>query len=164
MEGLYQLGRGLFMPEELPLLMGATDAGEGLEALGDFASSHVASAARWGAAQVALLESTRYLRNQLLRDSDWASMAHSVELRTPLVDARLSEELCPYIESFVHGRGKQLLAECPERPLPRAILARDKTGFGLPLDAWLRAATPPSATPAPWARRWARYLGERWAA
>ena len=49
------------------------------------ASSRVAATARHGAAQVALLESTRYLRNQLLRDSDWASMAHSVELRTPLV-------------------------------------------------------------------------------
>ena len=33
------------------------------------------------------IESTTYLRNQLLRDSDWASMDHSVELRTPLADA-----------------------------------------------------------------------------
>ena len=32
------------------------------------------------------MESQIYLRNQLLRDSDWASMYHSIELRTPLVD------------------------------------------------------------------------------
>lgn len=165
LEGLYQLGRGLFLPQELPLLMGADAAHEGLEALGDFASSRAANAARSGAAQVALLESTRYLRNQLLRDSDWASMAHSVELRTPFVDARLSEALCPYLESFASGAGKRLLAACPERPLPPAIVARDKTGFGLPLDAWLRSALPrSSARPTSWARRWARYLGEQWAA
>ena len=165
LEGLYQLGRGLFMPEELPLLMGASAACEGLEALGDFASSHAAAAARAGAAQVGLLESTRYLRNQLLRDSDWASMAHSVELRTPLVDSRLSEELAPYLESFARGRGKRLLAACPERPLPRAIVARGKTGFGLPLGTWLLDAMPKSPVRAhtPWARRWARYLGECWA-
>jgi asparagine synthase (glutamine-hydrolysing) len=164
LEGLYQLRRGLFMPEELPRLMGASAAREGLEALGDFASSRVAAAARHGTAQVALLESTRYLRNQLLRDSDWASMAHSVELRTPLVDARLSEELYPYLESFADGHGKRLLAECPERPLPSLVIGRDKTGFGLPLETWLRSATAPTPARAqvPWARRWARYLGERW--
>jgi asparagine synthase (glutamine-hydrolysing) len=166
LEGLYQLRRGLFMPDELPLLMGASAAREGLEALGDFASSGLAATARRGTAQVALLESTRYMRNQLLRDSDWASMAHSVELRTPLVDARLSEALCPYLESFTEGEGKRLLAECPERPLPSSVVGRQKTGFGLPLDAWLRTVTATSRAPlhAPWARRWAHYLGERWSA
>ena len=39
------------------------------------------------------LESIYYLRNQLLRDSDWASMYHGVELRTPLVDITLLEDL-----------------------------------------------------------------------
>ena len=40
-------------------------------------------------ARVAALESSLYLRNQLLRDMDWASMAHSLEVRVPLVDAHL---------------------------------------------------------------------------
>ena len=35
------------------------------------------------------LEKRLYLRNQLLRDADWAGMAHGVEIRVPLVDARL---------------------------------------------------------------------------
>ena len=36
-----------------------------------------------------MLESSLYMRNQLLRDTDWASMAHSLEVRVPLVDSKL---------------------------------------------------------------------------
>jgi asparagine synthase (glutamine-hydrolysing) len=136
LEGLYQLRRGLFLPAELPLLMGERAAREGLEALGEFAGQH-ATRARDDGAAVGLLESTLYLRNQLLRDSDWASMAHSLELRTPLVDTRLLEALAPYVAGFAHGRGKRWLARSPERPLARAIQRRPKTGFGLPMADWL---------------------------
>src|SRR6202022_4090231 len=48
-------------------------------------------------AQVAALESCWYMRNQLLRDVDWAGMAHSLEVRVPLVDCRLLERLGPAI-------------------------------------------------------------------
>ena len=44
---------------------------------------------------LAQIEAMVYLRNQLLRDSDWASMAHGVELRTPLVDAYLLSQVEP---------------------------------------------------------------------
>ena len=168
-EGLYQLRRGLFFPAELPALMGARESAEGLDALGDFSASGAGSA-RDRRASVALLESTRYLRNQLLRDSDWASMAHSLELRTPLVDTRLLEALAPYLNAFAHGRGKRLLAASPERPLRAAIVQRPKTGFGLPMSSWLReleaapGGSPEPQPGEPWARRWARYIVARWAA
>ena len=65
-----------------------------------------------------LIESTTYLRNQLLRDSDWASMDHSVELRTPLVDAELLRRVTPVLSAFAKFPGKELLARAPEKPLP----------------------------------------------
>ena len=37
-------------------------------------------------AQIAALESCWYMRNQLLRDTDWSSMAHGLEVRSPLLD------------------------------------------------------------------------------
>jgi asparagine synthase (glutamine-hydrolysing) len=167
-EGVYQLSRGLFLPGELPQLMGEAAAREGLRDLGDFRHSG-AGRARDAWSAVGLLESTRYLRNQLLRDSDWASMAHSLELRTPLVDTDLLEALGPYVPSFRGGVGKRLLALSPERPLDASILARPKTGFGLPMAAWLSevsrgGAEPPEAGTdrLPWARRWARYVASRW--
>ena len=90
LEGAYFLSRSLFLPEELPALMGADMAREGLARLGGSPPGMTQADARDGAAAVGLLESTLYLRNQLLRDSDWASMGHSLELRTPLVDASIA--------------------------------------------------------------------------
>jgi asparagine synthase (glutamine-hydrolysing) len=50
---------------------------------------------------LAELESKLYLRNQLLRDSDWASMSHGVELRTPFVDFHLLNSLKKIISSSI---------------------------------------------------------------
>jgi asparagine synthase (glutamine-hydrolysing) len=83
------------------------------------------------------IESTTYMLNQLLRDSDWASMDHSVELRTPLVDAWLLSDLKPLLSAFSQFSGKRLLAEAPAKPLPEALINRAKTGFSIPVQTWL---------------------------
>ncbi|MEY4942882.1 MAG: hypothetical protein RL254_1063 [Planctomycetota bacterium] len=165
LEGMYFLQRCLFLPEELPSLMGAEMAREGLARLGGTPPGMNRGDARDDAAAVGLLESTHYLRNQLLRDSDWASMGHSLELRTPLVDAKLLETLGPYLSGFAGGAGKAMLARSPQYPLPDAIINRRKTGFGLPMEQWLAASQSsgvrlPSAQGTPWARRWARTVVE----
>lgn len=170
LEGSYLLTRSLFMPEELPTLMGAELARDGLARLSGMPPSLVRANARDGAAAVGLLESTHYLRNQLIRDSDWASMAHSLELRTPLVDVNLLETLGPYVSDFKNGAGKAMLAASPEKPLPESITKRPKTGFSLPMEQWLSAAIEQSAWDnipslskpgTPWARRWAKLVMER---
>ncbi|MDG4550491.1 MAG: asparagine synthase (glutamine-hydrolyzing) [Candidatus Contendobacter sp.] len=167
LEGGYFLRRALFLPAELLALMGEELAREGLARLGGTPPGMTPAQARDGAAAVGLLESVHYLRNQLLRDSDWASMGHSLELRTPLVDAKLLETLGPSVSHFAGGAGKAMLARSPARPLPDAVIQRPKTGFGLPMAAWLADAanlgagsgSPWLATPGtPWARRWARIL------
>ena len=83
------------------------------------------------------IESTTYLRNQLLRDSDWASMDHSVELRTPLVDATLLAGLSRWLPEFRRWPGKQLLGAAPRPALPQVVTRRRKTGFGIPVQSWL---------------------------
>jgi asparagine synthase (glutamine-hydrolysing) len=88
------------------------------------------------AGRVCALESSHYLRNQLLRDADWAGMAHSLEIRVPLVDSSLLGGLAPAIPSFFPGVGKAALALTPRLPLPDAIVKRAKTGFGVPTSAW----------------------------
>jgi asparagine synthase (glutamine-hydrolysing) len=89
---------------------------------------------------VGQIESMMYMRNQLLRDSDWASMAHSVELRTPLVDAHLLRQLQPLLGNFSRFPGKLLLANAPAKPLPETVIQRRKTGFGIPVARWLADA------------------------
>jgi len=164
LQGIYFLRRALFLPSDLPALMGAEQAREGLSRLGGSPPGMSKANARDGAATVGLLESTLYLRNQLLRDSDWASMGNSLELRTPLVDAKLLETLGPYTSGFAGGAGKTMLGQSSEKPLPESIINRPKTGFSVPMARWLSEAMDQSAwadlpllsAPGiPWARRWA---------
>lgn len=163
--GAYWLRRGLFSPDQLPELMGATSAREWTAA--NTPASLVKSIA--GAlpddalAAVGQLESKAYLRNQLLRDSDWASMDHSVELRTPLVDAWLLRDLTPMLRGFGRLNGKALLARAPTSPLPVDIINRQKTGFGIPVERWLRDAangTQVEGGSRGWARSVAKGYGE----
>jgi asparagine synthase (glutamine-hydrolysing) len=138
--GLYFAKRGLFMPWELPELLGEAFTMEGLVALRppEFIAGSIGGDINNGYAAVAALEANFYLRNQLLRDSDWASMAHSLELRTPLVDVKLLSTLAPALVNRPQGMEKKLpLANSPTRRLPSSVVDRPKTGFSLPMARWL---------------------------
>ena len=148
--GAYYLRRGLFLPEELPALMGRDAAAEGLARYDPVADAARALAAANGHARdpwtaVHELETARYLRNQLLRDSDWASMASSIELRVPFVDAWLRARLAANGFEPARREGKAALVRRLAPELPAALFARPKTGFYVPVMEWLQ----PEAAGAP---------------
>src|SRR5213076_3392035 len=130
--------RGLFMPDELPSLMGADAAEEGLRQLAviEYIASKMEPDPRTTFGRVAALESSLYMRNQLLRDTDWASMAHSLEVRTPLVHSALLRQLAPLLIAK-GAECKRYFAESPRPPLPEWLRTRPKTGFGVPLAQWM---------------------------
>jgi asparagine synthase (glutamine-hydrolysing) len=136
--GAYLVKRGRFLSSELPSLLGHEIAAEGLARLDmlQLIEKTVTPDPGNPFARVAALESSLYLRNQLLRDMDWASMAHSLEVRVPLVDAHLLQEIAPVLVTR-RERGKQLLAAAPRPPLPPEVRQRRKTGFTLPIKEWL---------------------------
>jgi asparagine synthase (glutamine-hydrolysing) len=142
--GAYLLRRGLFLPEEIERLLPEPMAREGLQAYAPLADAERALSSLTdpsdGFAAVHLMESTLYLRNQLLRDSDWASMAHSVELRAPFVDTRLRETVAAAGYEPARSGGKRAVAAQVAGGLPAATLERPKTGFRVPVHTWL----PPS--------------------
>jgi asparagine synthase (glutamine-hydrolysing) len=70
-------------------------------------------------------------------------MAHSVELRTPLVDAHLLQQLQGLLPEFRRFPGKRLLANASGSPLPDALIRRRKTGFGIPVPQWLASRQQP---------------------
>ncbi len=165
LEGVYFLRRGLFFPAELPALLGTDIAREGLARLAGFPPGMTPAQARDRGAAVGLLESTQYLRNQLLRDGDWASMKHSLEMRTPFVDAKLLETLGPFLSGFAGGAGKAMLSQSPKKRLPITVTNRPKSGFSLPMAAWLSNSTERgagsdlplmTASRTHWSRCWAR--------
>ncbi len=137
--GAYLVRRGLFMPWELNELVGEDLAVEGLRTLDPV--RHIEQTIDpdpgYDYGRVAAMEGSLYLRNQLLRDADWAGMSHSIEIRTPLVDAVLTRRLAPVVARRVAGDSKRLLANAPHYPLPPAVVRRAKTGFGVPMARWL---------------------------
>jgi asparagine synthase (glutamine-hydrolysing) len=137
--GAYFLRRGLFLPEELPGLIGRERAEEGLAAYDPMADAAAALGRDGGDPWLAVhvLETALYLRNQLLRDADWASMAHSVELRVPFVDSRLRAHLAAHRFEPARSRGKGALARQAAPELPAALFARPKSGFYIPVMEWL---------------------------
>jgi len=149
--GAYLVKRGRFLAAELPALVGADVARDGLQRLDLLRRIEEAITPDPGTpyARVVALESSFYLRNQLLRDMDWASMAHSLEVRVPLVDAHLLRRLAPLLVRR-KGRGKDILAAAPRPPLPPEIRNRRKTGFTLPIQEWLGGAEHGKRA---WARR-----------
>src|SRR5713101_4782483 len=138
--GAYLLRRGLFLPHELTQVIDADVAREGLRRLQPLKRLSASLVPDPGSdiGRVAVLESTQYMRHQLLRDADWAGMAHGVEIRVPLVDKTLLERLAPVIGRIGPGEGKVALAGAPSHALPEEIVARAKTGFGVPTGAWAR--------------------------
>jgi asparagine synthase (glutamine-hydrolysing) len=136
--GAYLIKRGLFLPWELPSIIGAEAAAEGLEKLKilDLFQDALGDDPGNGWTRVAILESVFLLRDQLLRDIDWAAMAHSLEVRVPLVDPYLLERIAPAVLR-THGDRKSLLVTSPRRPLPDEVLQRRKSGFTLPVKKWL---------------------------
>src|SRR5208283_4030753 len=98
--GAYLLRRGMFMPWELPEILDAGLVREGWNELQTLARlDETADGIRSPHLKVAALEMTWYMRHQLLRDTDWASMDHSLEVRVPLVDVDLLRALAP---AFAH--------------------------------------------------------------
>jgi asparagine synthase (glutamine-hydrolysing) len=161
--GVYLLRRALFLPHELPALIGPDMAREGLRRLDPFARLAASLDPDPGSdvGRVCALESGAYLRGQLLRDADWAGMAHGLEIRTPLADIALLRALAPCLPHLRPGAGKAALAAAPSTPLPADIVSRTKTGFNVPTGKWLAGAA--GSDPAPLtkglaSRRWARQL------
>jgi asparagine synthase (glutamine-hydrolysing) len=159
----YLLRRGLFMPWELPKLLDPELVREGWGALETRARlDRTVQGLTTPRQKVAALELSWYMRNQLLRDADWAGMAHSLEIRVPFVDPMLLRGLAPALASSTPP-GKGDLARAPRSPLPDAILNRPKTGFEVPVREWLLASRPEMVGESGF-RGWAREVYRRYGA
>ena len=147
LQGAYLLRRGLFMPWEFKNSFNKIPPEansfiqEGLDKLLELDKSKdlkLKELEQKGGAFLALsyLEADQYMRSRLLRDSDWAGMAHSVEIRVPYVDKNLVQFLAA---AALNGEvyRKRDLALSPNNRLPQSIIDRPKTGFAVPIRDWL---------------------------
>ena len=141
--GAYLLRRSVYMPWELDRLLDPALVEEGLRRLAPL--SHIANELQAGRPlgdfdRVAALETSLYMRNQLLRDADWAGMAHSIEIRVPYVDPFFLAALPPG-DVLAEIKAKEAVADVPQPPLPDVSRNRAKTGFVTPVGRWMREAS-----------------------
>lgn len=143
----YVACRGVFSASEVRRLVGeetwraATAAFDPVE--------HVAARAPCGEGRngtalvtwVSRAELSTYLHDQLLRDTDVMSMAHSLEVRVPFLDGPIVERMLQLSNAAtqVRSRSKPLLLDAVGDLLPPLVRdRRGKQGFLFPFDAWLR--------------------------
>ena len=129
----YWATRGIFTPEEVQRLLpryGCTESGTETQL------AMYVPAQPTLLDEISYLEIARYMRNQLLRDSDVMSMAWSLELRVPFVDNRLLEQIARIPAEIRLRHGKQILLEAmPE--IPPWVRNRPKMGFSFPFKDWV---------------------------
>jgi asparagine synthase (glutamine-hydrolysing) len=119
---------------------------------------------------VSRLELTRYVRNQLLRETDVMSMANGVEIRTPFLDSGVIQHVAAVPAAIRLRAGKRLLIDAvPE--IPEWVTNRPKGCFQFPFDQWLndewgdvfgessRRCPVPTET---WYRQWSVFVFEQW--
>jgi asparagine synthase (glutamine-hydrolysing) len=116
----------------------------------DVEAGHLGRASRVAPGLDRLTQSLRlyqesYLPDDILAKVDRASMACSLEVRAPFLDARLVDSIqaMPAVFKYARGQTKRLLKHAARRRLPATILDRPKKGFGIPVARWLRGPLGP---------------------
>jgi hypothetical protein len=98
--------------------------------------------------KVSFLELSAYMHDQLLRDSDQMSMAHSLEVRMPLIGREVVETVAKLGDSAINGAApKALLRSLLQEYLPRSVFPMTTRGFSLNWRELLADARPAARGP-----------------
>jgi len=137
---IYLTYRGLFTREQVHHLLHPDFIREAMDGVEPVSYLKECPEIRNHSNQVSMLETTSYMANQLLRDTDVFSMAHSLEVRVPFVDHQLVELLArlPALYKARRDIPKRLLIKALHNTLPGEIFHRPKKGFTFPFDLWMR--------------------------
>ena len=138
--GLYLMTRGFFPAAQVSQLLGVSPAEVGKlveEALA--AGPPAVLGTRTDGAAFNHFEMKRYLHDQLLRDADVFSMAHSIETRIPFLDHELVCQVAclPAAAKRSNGANKPALLRAVPHPILAAAARRAKMGFMFPIGRWL---------------------------
>ncbi len=129
---LYYIKRGIFMPNEINKYFDLTTVknyiDDYIETSNQLCNENILSS-------LSKIEFSNYLKNQLLRDSDWAGMANSIEIRVPFVDVEFIKSISNF-EMFNHNYMKKNLSTLIDNDNIKEILLKPKRGFYTPYENW----------------------------
>ncbi|MDF3079284.1 MAG: hypothetical protein K0S09_3173 [Sphingobacteriaceae bacterium] len=158
--GEYLFLRGFYSPGTISMLLDADQREvdrvlSSLPVHRELDSLHAGNRASW-------MEINYYMQDQLLKDTDYMSMSHGLEVRVPFLDDAVIETamaISPELK-YQKGLGKILLINAFKELLPEAIWNRNKMGFTFPFQEWMRRFDP-IANPEHYRNPTARKLIER---
>ena len=152
----FMLVRSLFLPHEIQEILSQKEFDEGYDEL-NYLNNSFDDIKEIGDIRLSImyLEIKYYLCSKLLRDSDWASMSNSVELRTPFVDWFFFSKLLPLIKSDKSFNKKTVFKSLKDK-LPNKLQNRNKTGFSIPHKNYLEILSIPKKFSNP-IRDWSLY-------
>jgi asparagine synthase (glutamine-hydrolysing) len=130
--------RGIFTPVSVARLLDTTQ--EEIENDLITLSAHYPIGTLENGNRVSWLETNFYMQNQLLKDSDFMSMWHGLEIRVPFLDKEVMMMAGAISESikFKTTPPKYVLVNSFADELPEAIWKRKKQGFTFPFEGWLK--------------------------
>lgn len=134
--GEYLFYRGIFITRDIARILGTTE--EDVSRIINKVPHHDYTVTLSSGNRASELELNYYMQNQLLKDSDYMSMWHGLEIRVPFLD-KYFMQLVYSIEpglKFNHRQGKHLLIKAFEDVLPREVWDRKKQGFTFPFSKW----------------------------
>jgi asparagine synthase (glutamine-hydrolysing) len=138
----YFLSRTLFSPRQRGRLLSSAENGTRMRAELSLREALRRAEGLDAINRVSYLETRCYMLNTLLRDADSMSMAHGLEVRVPLIDHQLVEQVMALPGTWkIDGKTpKRLLVNALNGALPDSIVHRPKRGFTLPFEHWMRGA------------------------
>jgi asparagine synthase (glutamine-hydrolysing) len=136
--GEYLLMRGLFSTRSIADLLGSSL--KEVEEIINLISCYYETGNVTNANKISWLETNYYMQNQLLKDADYMSMWHGLEIRMPFLDKELMIMSAIVSESIKYNKSmpKYLLVKAFENELPKEIWKRKKQGFTFPFEGWLK--------------------------
>ena len=140
--GEYLFSRGFFTPQVIASILDA-DTSEVDSLLRHFPNDATFSSLSDGN-RASWLETNLYMQNQLLKDVDYMSMSHGIEVRVPFLDHDLMQLTCSISQDikFRRNASKPLLVDAFKYLLPEKIWNRPKMGFSFPFNEWMKKYKP----------------------
>jgi len=145
LEHTYPLSRQLFLDADVKQILGSKSLANNavFEWITDALRPGTDAFSLPFLSKVSLAELHTYLGHTLLRDTDMFSMAHSLEVRTPFLDHKLVTKVLALPDSLKPPRSeshppKSLLVKALDGIVSEDISMREKQGFVLPWDTWLK--------------------------
>jgi len=135
--GNYLFLRGIFLPKEIAAILQIPEE----QVWSELNKIQIPDPINYSDVEYAsFLESTIYLTNQLLKDTDYMGMWHGVEIRVPFLDIELLKtvrSIPPHLR-YKANHHKYLLTESHKDVLPRKVISQKKKGFTFPFKIWMR--------------------------